>query len=160
MVIRWKRWLFISRKSWAAQAERKVQRILERLPMNHFTVLDDIKFKYGNIDHLVIRDNRAVFMIETKSHRGTVTFDGNGLLINGTPLKRNPISQLHRNIRWLRDKMKKSNAAPLWITAIVVFPFAVLNIRPSIKRSIKQVHVVAVDDLLSFVRNYPENGRD
>jgi hypothetical protein len=56
--------------------------------------------------------------------------------------------------------MKKSNAAPLWITAIVVFPFAVLNIRPSIKRSIKQVHVVAVDDLLSFVRNYPENGRD
>jgi hypothetical protein len=37
----------------------------------------------------------------------------------------------------------------------VVFPFAVLNIRPSIKRSIKQVNVVAVDNLLSFIRNYP-----
>jgi len=163
---RWKRWFYISRKSWAAQAERKVQRILERLPMNHFTVLDDIKFKYGNIDHLVIRDDGAIFMIETKSHRGKVTFDGNRLLINGTPLKRNPISQLHRNIRWLRDKMKKRNASSLWITAIVVFPFAVLNIRSSMKRlfpnatasmksSIKQVNVVAVDDLLSFVRNYP-----
>ncbi len=66
----------------------------------------------------------------------------------------------------IRDKMKKRNASSLWITAIVVFPFAVLNIRSSMKRlfpnatasmksSIKQVNVVAVDDLLSFVRNYP-----
>ena len=54
----------------------------------------------------------------------------------------------------------KERDASLWITAVVVFPFAELNIPPTMKRAIKQVHVVAFDNLLSFVRNYPENGRD
>ena len=76
-------------------AERTVQKMLEELPMDHFIVMNDIRFKYGNIDHLVIRDDGALFMIETKACRGTVTYDGKQLLANGRPFTRNPISQIY-----------------------------------------------------------------
>ena len=81
-----------------AQAERKVRGELNKLPMDRFIVAHDIRFKYGNIDHLVIRDDGRVFLIETKSHRGVITIDGNRLLLNGQPFKKNPIIQITRAI--------------------------------------------------------------
>ena len=105
-------------------AERTVQKMLEELPMDHFIVMNDIRFKYGNIDHLVIRDDGALFMIETKACRGTVTFDGKQLLANGRPFTRNPISQINRNIRWFRDWGLRMTGKSIWFTAILVFPGA------------------------------------
>lgn len=118
-----KRRFRISRNSWGAQAERKVRRLLEQLPMDRFIVMNDVRIKYGNIDHLVIRDDGAIFIIETKSHRGTVTFDGKRLLHNGKPFKKNPICQMNRNIRWVRS-FTHATAARAWFTAILVFPNA------------------------------------
>ena len=116
--------------------------------MNHFTVLDDIKFKYGNIDHLVIRDNRAIFMIETKSHRGVITADGKRLYLNGTPFKKNPICQINQNIRWVRDKFEANFRMNPWIVAIVVFP----NGRVGIRRPVKRVNVIEARGLLEFIQ--------
>jgi hypothetical protein len=128
MAITTKRRFYVSKSSWAAQAERKVRRFLEDLPMDHFMVMNDVRFKYGNIDHLVLRNDGAVFMIETKSHRGTVTFDGKRLLENGRPFTRNPVTQMNRNIRWFREWSLRMTGKSIWFTAILVFPEAKLQI--------------------------------
>lgn len=128
-----KRRFRISRNSWGAQAERKVRRILEQLPMDRFIVMNDVRIKYGNIDHLVIRDDGAIFIIETKSHRGTVTFDGKKLLLNGKPFKQNPICQINRNIRWLRSMTAGVLRKRTWFTAILVLPRARIHLPGRIK---------------------------
>lgn len=137
----------VSRTSWAAQAERKVQCILEQLPMDHFIVMNDIKFRYGNIDHLVIRDDGAIFLIETKSHRGVITSDGNQLLLNGKPFKKNPICQVNRTIRWLRNMIARFYRRNVWIVAVLVFPRAKVNCRKIIKR----VNMSGEDDVLAIL---------
>jgi len=117
---------YVSRNSWAAQAEARVRQALEELPMDRFIVMNDVHIRYGNIDHLVIRDDGAVFIIETKSHRGMISFDGKQLLLNSKPFRNNPICQINRNIRWLK-KFIGLDRRWLWLTAILVFPNTSIN---------------------------------
>jgi hypothetical protein len=110
-----------------AEAEAHVRRILDQLPKWKFSVFNDIKAKYGNIDHLVIDRSGKIYLIETKSHRGKVTYDGKHLLINGRPFKRNPIAQVARNIKWLRNTIQRECHTRPWITGIIVLTNATMR---------------------------------
>ena len=114
----------VSRNSWAAQAERTVRRELEKLPMDRFIIAHDIRFKYGNIDHLVIRDDGRIILIETKAYRGEISTDGQNLLIDGRKPARNPICQMQRSIRSLKRFSKGPRPRPIWIDAYLVMPYA------------------------------------
>jgi len=137
---------YISRNSWAAQAERKVRRALEELPMDRFIVMNDVRIKYGNIDHLVIRDDGKAYIIDTKSHHGRVTFDGNALCLNGRPFKQNYISQMNRNIRWIKEFIGLS-PGQLWFTAILVFPNAAVHARRA-----KGVTIATLPELMNVLQ--------
>ncbi len=134
------------------RAENRVSEMLLGLLPDGYLVLNDIKYRYGNIDHVVIRPDGVIFLIETKSHRDRVTTDGKRILVGGRPLKRNPISQVMRSIRWIRDMAKRLSGKNPWVVAIVVFPNASVDFR----RSIKRVNAVNLQDLLSFIRQYPD----
>ena len=136
-------------RRWRA-AEIRVARLLARLIADGYLVLNDVPFPYGNLDHLVIRPDGAVFELETKAHRGTVTWDGKRLLINKRPFTRNPISQVHRSIRWLRHMAKRLFGHNPWIVAILVFP----NAQVLIRRPVKRINVVSAADILAFIRAY------
>jgi len=133
--------------SWA---EKQVAALLEQLVSEGYLVFNDIRFKYGNIDHLVIRPDAAAFLVETKSHTGRVTTDSKRILVNGKPLKTNPISQVMRSIRWIRDLAKRLSGKNPWVVAVLVFPNADVQIRGSIKR----VNVIEAGKLLRFIRDY------
>jgi len=140
----------VNQNSWGAQAERKVRWMLEELPMDHFIVMNDIKFKYGNIDHLVIRDDGMIFLIETKSHRGTVALDNNnGLRVNGRPFTRNPICQINRNIRWLREFFRCMWRTKPWFVAVLVFPNGKIKAPKGI--SLKHVNIINGFELLALL---------
>jgi len=134
---------------WLA-AEREVGELLTKLLLDGCLVLNDVPFPYGNLDHVVIRGDRTVFLIETKSHRGKVSWNGNQLLINGRPFARNPIGQLNRSIRWLRKMAQRLCGVNPWIVAVLVLPNADVLIR----RSVKRVNVLRAGNLLRFIRNY------
>ncbi len=134
---------------WLA-AEKRVARLLARLIADGCLVLNDVPFPYGNLDHLVIRPDGTVFELETKAHRGTVTWDGKRLLIDKRPFTRNPISQVHRSIRWLRQMAKRLFGHNPWIVAILVFPNAQVLIRQPVKR----ISVLNAKDILTFIRAY------
>lgn len=129
----------------------KVRRELNKLPMDRFIVAHDIKFKYGNIDHLVIRDDGAIFLIETKSHRGTVTYDGKRLLINGRPFKKNPICQIHRSIRSTRGFSRRYRRITPWIIAVLAFSNAEVDGQLFVHR----LNVLEVRDLSNYISSYP-----
>ncbi len=66
-----------------AKAEEKIGELLEQLPDDEYYVLNDVKSSYGNIDHIVIKKNCGIFLLETKAHGGRVEIDGDTLLVNG-----------------------------------------------------------------------------
>lgn len=117
-----------------------------------YLVLNDIKFKYGNIDHIVVRPDKTVFLLETKAHQGKVTWNGKHLLINGRPFLRNPLCQMNRGIRWVRHMAKQLCGVNPWVVAVLVFPKADVLI----SRSVKRVNVLNADNLLTFIRSYPQ----
>ena len=136
------------RLSRGERAERIVAARLSTLPADKFIVLNDVQAKYGNIDHLVIRSDGAVFLIETKSHVGSVSWNGRQLLLNGQPFRKNYLCQINRNIRWVRGEIKRSDHANPWIVAILVFPLA----RVRVLRAAKRVIVIGLNKLEAIVR--------
>ena len=66
-----------------ALAEEKVALQLDQLPEGYFG-FHDVDFKGFNIDHVVLGP-AGIFVVETKSHRGTVDANGHTLLLNGKP---------------------------------------------------------------------------
>jgi len=132
------------------RAEQKVGRLLAKLLLDGCLVLNDVPFCYGNLDHVVIRADRSIFLIETKAHRGQVRWDGQQLLVNGRPFTRNPICQLNRSIRWIRNMANQLFGVSPWIVAVLVFP----NADVLVHRSVKLVNVLKAEDLLGFIRAY------
>ena len=117
-------------------AEEIVARHLRALGRRGNIVLNGLQSRYGDIDHLVFQKDGRVVMIETKSHVGTVTSDGDRLLINGRPLPVNPLCQIHCNIRWLRRKLKQGGRQRVWCVAVLALPYATVKVRRPFKRVI------------------------
>jgi hypothetical protein len=108
---------------------------LRQLPGDRFLVLNNVTMRYGNIDHLAIRRDGAVFLIETKSHLGVVTADRRQRLrLDGRSFNEDPLRQIHRNIRWLRGMIEELDRRNPWINAVLVFPYASVRVRGSVKR--------------------------
>jgi hypothetical protein len=134
-----------------AEAEKEVGRLLSTLLLDGCLVLNDVPFPYGNLDHVVIRQDGVIFLVETKSHRGRVTWNGKRLLINNRPFSSNPICQINRSIRWVRKIAQQIFRRNPWIVSVLVFP----NAKVAVNRSVKRVNVMTAEDLISFIRNYP-----
>ena len=132
------------------EAEREIGELLTKLLLDGYLVLNDIKFKYGNLDHIVIRPDKTVFLIETKSHRGEVSWNGRQLLLNGRPFCKNYLCQINRSIRWMRQTAKRLFGVNPWIVAVLVFP----NAQVLIKRSVKRVNVMNSKGLPAFIKTY------
>jgi hypothetical protein len=115
-----------------AAAEEKIGELLAELGPD-FEVLHDVECAYGNIDHLVIASNGAIFMIETKSHRGKVTVQDNVLLVNGRTPEKDFIAQSLRNSFWLRDQIEPFAGKKPWVTAVLVFTNGFVQVRGPVK---------------------------
>lgn len=131
-------------------AESEVSHTLTSLIPDGCLVLNNVPFPYGNLDHVVIKPDSTTILIETKSHRGIVTWSGKQLLINKRPFASNPITQVNRSIRWIRKIAKQLFDKNPWVVAVLVFP----NARVAMRGPVKRINVMPLSDLLPFIRNY------
>ncbi len=145
-----KKW---ERRDSGLEAEQEIRELLATLVEDGCLVLNDVPFPYGNLDHIVVRPDKTIFLIETKSHKGRVTWNGKELLINGQPFSRNPICQMNRGIRWMQSLAKQLFGTNPWIVAVLVFPNATVSFR----RPVKRINVITAQNLLAFIRSYPKN---
>src|ERR1051325_1188414 len=79
-----------------------VTKTLSSLPQKCL-VVHEVAARYGNIEHLVIREDGAVFLIETRLHRGFITHRKGELLVDGSPFEADFIRQTTTNAFVLRD---------------------------------------------------------
>ena len=139
-------------------AEHCVRRILAQLPRMKWRVFHDLTAKYGNIDHLVVSCEGTVFLLETKGHRGTASFNGKALLLNGRPFPRDPIAQINRNIRWVKDLVRRELKTDPWIVAAIVLTDARLRSSegrtPLRRQPVKRISIIPREYLKSFLRSY------
>jgi hypothetical protein len=103
-----------------AVAEERIGSLLDGLGEDYLA-LHDIESPYGNIDHVVLSRLNCVFVIETKSHGGRVTIHNGEILVNGHQPEKGFISQALKNTNWLRDQIRDTIGAKVWITPLVVF---------------------------------------
>jgi hypothetical protein len=124
-----------------AQAEEQVGAILDRL--SDCEVLHGVRAKYGDIDHVVFRRDGAVFVIETKSYRGTIT----------EARAANFLKQTHGNIFWLRDLLKARFDCEPWINASIVFTNAAVRVPGPLRR----VEILSAGDLKDWISKAHRN---
>lgn len=143
------------RAAGGAAAEEAIADLLAGLGEDYL-VLHDLWSYYGNIDHLVLSKSGAVFLLETKSHRGKVTVVDGSLLLNGKPPEKNFIAQALRNAYWVREEIQKEIGETVWITPVLVFTQAFV---PSIS-PVKGVMITNQKFLLSVLCRGNRNGGD
>jgi len=103
-----------------AKAEVRVAELLSQLPEG-YEALHDIESQFGNIDHVLLTQTGAVFLLETKSHYGKIQFQENELRLNRKKLEKDFKNQALSNTYWLRDEIHKIIGTDVWITPILVF---------------------------------------
>lgn len=116
-----------------AQAEERVATILAGKSPSDFFVISDVSFPIGNIDHVVISRAGGVFAIETKSVKGRVDSRGEMLLLDGTPMERDPIQQALREAIWVKERIGDVLGQRPYVTAVVLFTQAYVNVRKRIR---------------------------
>ncbi len=114
-----------------ADAEVGVAQLLQGLPAGYHA-LHDLTFDGFNIDHVVIGPT-GVFTIETKSHRGRVSANGDDLLLNGRPFEKHILKQAWSEAYALRDLLQRAIGAPCAVQPILCFPKAFVEVRRSVK---------------------------
>ncbi len=112
--------------------EEEVGEILRKLP-GDYAVFHDIETPYGVIDHVVLNKKNIVFLIETKSHHGTLTWDGQSLLLDAREPEKDFTGQTVRNLHWLKDRVRKETGFELYIHAVLVFTDASVKVWSPVK---------------------------
>ncbi len=131
-----------------AVGEEQVGALLAQLDPKNYVVMHDQKSPYGNIDHIVYDSRGTIFLLETKSHSGTVTSVNGKLLLNNHNFEKDIIKQALDNAYWLKEKLEKDLGVNAWITVVLVFTNAF--VAPG--KPIKNVHCVNKLYLLKFIQ--------
>ncbi len=134
-----------------ALAEEKVALQLDQLPEGYFG-FHDVDFKGFNIDHVVLGP-AGIFVVETKSHRGTVDANGHTLLLNGKPPQKNFLNQVWSQSKNMQEYLWKMTSKEWKIKPILCFTNAYVKVR----RPVKGVEVVSLKYLNTFLKRQPSS---
>jgi hypothetical protein len=131
-----------------AEGEELIGRLLAQLGPDYL-VWNDVKSPYGNIDHIVYNKRGCIFLIETKSHYGNVRAVGGKLLLDGAPFEKDILQQTMNNAYWVREKVQSSLGLTTWVTPVIVFTRAFVEV----SEPVKGVNILYRKVLLRFIEN-------
>lgn len=114
-----------------AVAEEEVGNLLGDLPAGYF-VVNDFVLRRGNIDHIVI-STKGILTIETKSHRGVVTCEGETLRRDGKPFEKDFIKQGWREALSIRDLLASHGISAPKPQPVLLFANADVKVRQQVR---------------------------
>lgn len=132
-----------------AVAEEGVDGLLEALPDNYFAVTDFVT-KKGTIDYILVGP-KGILTIETKSHKGVVTNDGEKLLRDGDPFEKDFIKQAWARSYCVRDLLAGKGVCALTPQPVIVFKDADVQVKERVRR----VQIIGIKDLHAFLEGSP-----
>jgi len=128
-----------------AVAEEDVGRLFSALPKGCF-VLHDFASLRGNIDHIVVSP-KGILTIETKSHKGAITFDGEKLQRDGHLFEKDFIKQARAQAFCIRDLLASQGITAPEPQPVILFANA--DVRTQNK--VKGVEIVGRRGLPSYL---------
>jgi hypothetical protein len=114
-----------------AVAEEAVGNLLGELPEGFF-VVHDIISKRGNIDHIVISP-KGILTVETKSHKGVVSCEGEMLKRDGQPFEKDFIKQAWSQAFSIRDLLTSHGITVPKPHPVLLFPNADVQVRKQVR---------------------------
>lgn len=129
-----------------AIAEEKIASTVAELP-DGFTAFHDLTFQGFNIDHVVI-GTTGIYLIETKSHGGRVTAEGDMLLLNGNPPDKDFIKQTWSQTYQLRNFLKEQTGKEYQVKPVLCFSKAFVQLRQPVK-GVAVINAKFLNDLLT-----------
>ena len=132
-----------------AVVEESVGGLLEALPKNYF-VMNDFVTKKGTIDYIVVGP-KGILTIETKSHKGVVTNNGEKLLSDGHPFEKDFIKQAWAQSYSVRDLLAEKGVCTLRPQPVIVFTDADVQVKERVGR----VHIIGIKDLHALLEGLP-----
>ena len=137
--------------------EDAVRKELSRLP-DDFAVFSDVLFPagHGDIDFVVVGPP-GVFVVECKSHRGRVEYNGSQLTLNRRSFNKNFIRQAHGEMWALKNFLKLRLGQNVFVQPIIVFSNAFAQVDLEMK-PIDGVYIIHKDFLVDFLDNFPFSG--
>ena len=114
-----------------AVAEEDVGNVLGELPAGYYVVHDFVS-KRGNIDHIVI-STKGILTIETKSHRGVVSCEGEMLKRDGKPFEKDFIKQAWAEAYSIRDLLTSHGISAPKPQPVLLFANADVQVRQQVK---------------------------
>ena len=114
-----------------AVAEEAVGNLLGDLPPGYFVVHDFVSKKW-NIDHIVI-SKKGILTVETKSHRGVVSCEGEMLKRDGKPFEKDFIKQAWAQALFIRDLLKRHGISAPKPQPVLLFANADVQVRQQVR---------------------------
>ena len=114
-----------------AVAEEDVGNLLGVLPAGYFVVHDFVSNR-GNIDHIVI-STKGILTIETKSHRGVVSCEGEMLKRDGQPFEKDFIKQAWAEAFSIRDLLNSNGVSAPQPQPVLLFANADVQVRKQVR---------------------------
>jgi len=133
-----------------AVAEEAVGNLLGDLPAGYFVVHDFVS-KRENIDHIVI-STKGILTVETKSHKGVVTCEGEMLKRDGKPFEKDFIKQAWAEAYSIRDLLTDKGICNLRPQPVIVFTEADVQV----KEKVRGVKIIGSKDLHAFLEGLPD----
>ena len=133
-----------------AVAEEAVGNLLGELPAGYF-VVNDFVSKRGNIDHIVI-SRKGILTVETKSHKGVVSCEGDLLKRDGKPFEKDFIKQAWAEAYSIRDLLTEKGVCNLRPQPGIVFTEADVQV----KEKVRGVKIIGSKDLHAFLEGVPD----
>lgn len=87
----------------------------------------------GAADFLGGSGPAGIFALETKSHRGQVTFQDDQLMLGGRPLEKNMLAQSYAEAMALKGYLRKATGKDFSVTPVLVFASAFVKVRGKAK---------------------------
>jgi len=114
-----------------AVAEEAVGNLLGDLPAGFFVVHDFVSIR-GNIDHIVISP-KGILTVETKSHRGVVSCEGEMLKRDGQPFEKDFIKQAWAEALSIRDLLTSHGISAPKPQPVLLFANAYVQVRQQVR---------------------------
>lgn len=142
----------VTRARKGAESEERIGELLTGLSDQYF-IINDVVSQFGNIDHVIIKKDAGIFIIETKSHHGKVSVVDKTIYLNNHLPEKDFITQTLNNAYWLRKRINSIIESNVWIYPIIVFTNAyVPYLHP-----IKGIHIVNIKFLISTFEKIDNN---
>lgn len=150
--------MFFKRKSnqfyrgWGGELD--IKKALEKLP-DDFTVFQDVIIgkEKGNIDFVVLGKS-GLFILEVKSHKGEISYNGSELTINGRTFRdKNFFRQVHGQTWALKNYLKQQTGEDIFIHSAIVFssPYARMHFGYN---PISNIYIIQKDFLLGLFDHF------